>query len=241
MTLLEQKRKEARALADELRPRVEAFERPPVVISLCDTSTVMLKLWARAGFENYSVDLANKVRSDQFLQDGSRRTYGDVRTWAPPAGARDRVVFTAAFPPCTHVCCTGAQDFKKKGTGLLRDSLEMFTSAITHGEWSGAPFMVENPKGVLSTHVRKPDLQFHPWWYGDLWTKETNLWTGNGFIMPDAWIPEDEKPEDMKSKVQQLPDSKGRKQEREKTPEGFSIAVFLSNVNYALDLHSMRN
>jgi len=241
VSILQQKKAEAQALADELRPKLDKLPQRPVAVSLCDCSTVMLKFWARAGFDTYSVDLANKVRRDRLLKDGSRRTFGDVRTWAPPPDARRRVVFVAAFPPCTHVTVTGARDFKKKGTGLLRDALELFSACITHAEWSGAPFMVENPTGVLSTHVAPPDHKFHPWHYGDMWTKGTCIWAGNGFIMPEPWLDPEVAPEGLRSKIHDLPDSSWRRAEREKTPEGFAIAVFLSNVHYALDLHLSRN
>jgi hypothetical protein len=38
---------------------------------------------------------------------------------------------------------------------------------------------VENPVGVVSTAIRKPDQIVHPWWFGDNASKATCLWLKN--------------------------------------------------------------
>jgi hypothetical protein len=38
---------------------------------------------------------------------------------------------------------------------------------------------VENPRGVVSTKIRKPDQIIQPWMFGDGECKETHLWLKN--------------------------------------------------------------
>lgn len=137
------------------------------VISLCDESGVMVRPWAEAGFECWCVDIAHSIRRER-IEGRVHFVWGDVRTWCPPAGVVERLAMVFAFPPCTHVAVSGARDFLSKGTAMLRDSLELFSVCEHAARWSGAPFMVENPVGVLSSHIRKPDYTFQPWQYGDL-------------------------------------------------------------------------
>ena len=105
--------------------------------------------------------------------------------------ARGGIAIVFAASPCTHVSVSGARDFAVKGGQMLRDTLEVFEACRQIGEWSGAPYMLENPVGVLSSipHIGKPDHYFHPWQYAgfcedDNYTKKTCVWTGNGFVMP---------------------------------------------------------
>lgn len=106
--------------------------------------------------------------------------------------------------------------------------------------WSRAPYCVENPRGVLSSvpHIGKPHYRFDPCDYagyaddpaGDAYTKETCLWTGNGFVMPSV------KPELplLGSKMHKLPPTDDRAELRSKTPQGFARAVKEANFELAV-------
>ncbi|MCK5613545.1 hypothetical protein KAR91_67365 [Candidatus Pacearchaeota archaeon] len=38
-------------------------------------------------------------------------------------------------------------------------------------------WIIENPgSGTMKDYLGKPDLLYHPWWYGSPWTKKTALW-----------------------------------------------------------------
>jgi hypothetical protein len=139
-----------------------------------------------------------------------------------------------AFPPCTHVSVSGARDFAIKGGQCLRDALEIFEACRQVLEWSGAPYCIENPVGILSSipHMGKPDHYFHPWEYagwceGDNYTKKTCLWTGNGFVMPPPrpalhlGEPDD--------RIHKASPSDDRGDIRSVTPTGFARAVFATN------------
>ena len=195
-----------------------------LIISLCDRTGNMLRPWVEAGYDCWAVDIQHSIRRER-EKDGIRFIWGDVRTWSPKCHMGLKMVF--AFPPCTHVAVSGARDFRNKGTAMLRDSLEMFSSCEHAGRWSGVPYMIENPVGKFSDHMGKPDFTFQPWEYGDLWTKKTCLWTGNGFIMPTPL--HKEPPGGVQNTIWKMPPSPNRGDLRSITPPGFAAAVFKAN------------
>jgi hypothetical protein len=202
-----------------------------IAIFLCDVSGNMAKPWAEAGFECYCVDIQHSIRRER-VEGNIHYVWGDVRTWRPPAGKR--IIFVAAFPPCTYVTGAGARDYVTRGGQILRDTLELFEACRQCGAWSGAGYMVENPVGVLSSipHIGKPDYYFHPYEYtafelGDNYTKKTCLWTGNGFVMPaPAKADGLGEPDD---RIHKCPPSADRADIRSATPMGFARAVFEAN------------
>jgi hypothetical protein len=92
-------------------------------------------------------------------------------------------------------------------------------------EWSGAPYLIENPVSTVSTYWRKPDHSFDPSDYGDPWTKRTCLWVSGGFVMP----PKRPVAPTFGSKMHLLPPSPDRADKRSETPMGFARAVFQAN------------
>lgn len=205
------------------------------MISLCDYTGTMCRSWAEAGYTCYAVDLQHKKRSDRIERVGDGciiYTYGDARSWTPPSDVR--IIFVAGFPVCTDMAGSGAQDFSnlksrlpKKGIPQLMDGLILFNSCYQVASWSGAPFMVENPSGVIPTHFRQADYHFQPWEYGDLYNKHTCLWTGNGFIMPPKLHVT--KPEGVTDAIWLMSPGKDRANKRSATPINFSNAIFESN------------
>lgn len=150
------------------------------------------------------------------------RVGADILEWLPP---RAEYAFVAAFPPCTHLAVSGARWFRGKGLGKLADSIRLFERAARICEWSGAPYLIENPVSTISTYWRPPDHSFDPCDYGDPWTKKTCLWTGGGFVMPEKRPVEPT----MGSLMHRLPPSPDRAAVRSLTPGGFSRAVFEAN------------
>lgn len=205
------------------------------VISLCDKTGNMVRPWAEAGYECWAVDVQHQIRVPRRVPVGAgaiNYVWGDIRSFRRPTQAR--IAFIVIQTPCTHVTGAGARDFAKKGGLLLRDTLEMFEAGRQIGEWSGAPYMMENPVGVLSSipHVGKPDHYFHPWQYTQLcpddnYTKKTCIWGGNGFVMPQP-CPDLSlgKPDDRIHKASPGDD---RGDIRSVAPMGFSRAVFIAN------------
>lgn len=200
-------------------------------IFLFDKSGKMAEPWAAAGYQCWCFDVQHSIRRDR-VEGNIRFVWADVRSVRRPEGP---IVFVAAFPPCTHVAGSGARDFERKGTLMLRDALELFEAGRQVAEWSGSPYCLENPVGVLSSlpHIGKPDFYFDPCDYAvhaddpasEAYTKRTCLWTGNGFVMPPKRAVEPV----LGSKMHLVPPSDERASIRSETPQGFARAVFRSN------------
>lgn len=217
-----------------------------IMVSLCDLSGVMCEPWAEAGYTCYAVDLQHPVRRARVKEfEGGGRiifVYGDARYWTPPDNSK--VIFFACFPVCTDMAGSGAQDYSnkrgtpRKGIPQLCDGLLLFNACYFAAKWSGAPFMVENPSGVIPTHFKKSDYRFHPWNYGDMYQKLTCLWTGNGFVMPPKKYTV--KPPEVTEKIWLMSPGEERANKRSETPVMFARAVFESNCpqdNKVIALH----
>ena len=80
-----------------------------------------------------------------------------------------------AFPPCTHLASSGARWFKykqkeqKEALDFVRLLLDAPIKKIA----------LENPVGVISTKIRKPDQIIQPWQFGHDASKRTCLWLKN--------------------------------------------------------------
>jgi hypothetical protein len=133
----------------------------PVAIFLCDKTGIAAEPWAAAGVECYCVDIQHSIRKDR-REGNINFVWGDVRSWMPPPHVRGRIVFGAGFPPCFDVTLADARDFQKKGIHRLTDALEIFVACERAFAWAGAPYFLENPAGVISTHYRKADCSFQP-------------------------------------------------------------------------------
>jgi len=166
-----------------------------------------------------------------------------------------RLVFGMAFPVCTDMAVSGAAHFKRKAE---RDP-EFQTKAVKYAVWCselfedlGVPYFVENPVSVLATKWRSPDFRFHPYQYGgyipdseaehprwpeyiaakDAYKKQTCLWTGGGFVMPDPKLVDPEKyhGNGYSTSMMKLGGKSQRTKDiRSATPRGFARAVYEAN------------
>ncbi len=79
-----------------------------------------------------------------------------------------------AFPPCTHLCNSGARWFKeKRENGKQWKAINFFMRFIN---CKCDKIAIENPVGIMSTVYRKPDQSIHPYEFGDSFKKRTCLW-----------------------------------------------------------------
>lgn len=202
-----------------------------IVLSICDRTGNMVEPWAEAGYECWCVDIQHYPGYDPSHRRKNIFKIGaDILDWQLP---KEKWAIVFAFPPCTHLAGSGARWWKGKGLRKLSEAIALVARCAEICEESGAPWMLENPVGALSTHWRKPDYKFDPCDYAgylddpteDAYTKKTCLWTGNGFIMPPT------KPvyPDKGSKMHKLPPSPDRANLRSETPKGFARAVFAAN------------
>jgi hypothetical protein len=194
----------------------------PLILSLFDLSTNMVKPWAANHFPCLCVDIQHK---QNFAKLGPYIYICNtpIQNFIPP-NYPIGIVF--AFPPCTNLAVSGAKHFKSKGLRSLIRSIEIATQLKV-------PYAVENPVSTISTYYRKPDYTFHPYHYGDLYTKKTCLWTSSDFIMPEPIYPSPPEGTDF-HRIHHLPPTTDRANKRSVTPKGFAEAVYQANHPYVL-------
>lgn len=203
-----------------------------IVLSLFDRTGTMVQPWLDAGYECWIVDIQHQRGIKRM---GNLVTVGaDVLVWLPP---RREYAAAFAFAPCTDQAVSGARWFKDesrdKGLAGLARAVSMVERARDILEWTGAPWMLENPVGTISKYWRKPDCYVHPWqfagWNEDIerenYTKKTGLWVGGRFVLPDT----KPAPEPHRNDIHAMPPSEDRADLRSVTPSGFARAVFLAN------------
>jgi len=205
-----------------------------IAISLFDYTGNMLKPWRRAGYGCYAFDIQHKTT--HMNDDGVHCLHADLSNPHHVFNALlgtdpSEIAFISAFPPCTHLANSGNRWKKDKGLRALQESVGFFATSQEVCEHFDAPYIIENPIGSMSTYWRKPDYTFHPWHYDkhtdndDNYTKNTCLWTGGGFVMPEKDLVK----RDPDDRIHKCGPSPERMNIRSATPMGFAEAVFAAN------------
>ena len=79
-----------------------------------------------------------------------------------------------AFPPCTHLCCSGQRWFSEGVKDpALRDIGSEFFMRFVSADCDHVA--IENPVGIMSSRYRKPDQIINPWQFGHPEQKRTCL------------------------------------------------------------------
>lgn len=123
-----------------------------------------------------------------------------------------------AFPPCTHLCVSGARYFKEKiADGRQREAIDFFMMFVNADcEKIG----IENPVGIMSTLYRKPDQIIQPYQFGHPETKRTCLWLkGLSKLVPTEIVAGRE------HRIHEIGPVKNRSQLRSKTYPGIAKAM----------------
>jgi hypothetical protein len=144
----------------------------------------------------------------------------DVRLYVPP----EEVHGILAAPPCTHLAGSGARWWGSKGESALLESLSIVDACLRIIMVTRPVFWaLENPVGRLSTYIGKPDMYFHPYEYGDPYSKKTCLW--GKFVKPrkSPVTPV------SKSPIHYMAPGPERSALRSITPSGFAKAFFEAN------------
>ena len=235
------------------------MHRSKAVISLFDLTGAMVKPWAEAGYHTFCVDLQHP---DGLSGKGRQYTIGGdasslaVQVQIARIMESYDVQMLFSFVPCTDLAISGNRWRVAKAEAnpnYLTEAMELVYLARDIGELYNVPYMIENPVSVISSEWRKPDHIFQPCDFGqylpeddtspypdiipahDAYTKKPCLWTGNGFVMPEARPVEPVKYQDRNGLNYSGPAWKlgGRslrtKNIRSATPRGFARAVFQAN------------
>lgn len=88
------------------------------------------------------------------------------------------------FPPCTYLTTTANRHFLNN-PDRWEKRLEAAKFAHSLFNCSIPRIAMENPKGVLSTYIGKPDQIIHPYYFGSSIPKTTCLWLKN--LPPLRW------------------------------------------------------
>lgn len=127
----------------------------------CEFSGVVRRAFRAVGHAAWSCDLLEAEDASPYHIRGDLLDELD--------GGWDMLV---AFPPCTHLCISGARWFHEKPEEqvlALRFVRRLLNCDIPR-------IALENPVGVISTRIRRPDQTIQPWQFGHGETKKTCLW-----------------------------------------------------------------
>lgn len=131
----------------------------------CEYSGRVREAFRALGHEAWSCDL------DQAEDDSPYHIQDDLLN-VIRKGKWDLMI---AHPPCTYLSVSGMHWTARglRDPALTEEALAFFRHTLS----CGIPrIAVENPVGVVSTHIRKYDQMIHPYQFGDDASKRTCLW-----------------------------------------------------------------
>ncbi len=182
----------------------------------CESSGTVRDAFIRQGHDAWSCDILPTDSEGPHIQDDVLKRL----TWTH----WDMLI---AFPPCTHLCVSGAKHFEaKRKDGRQKEGIDFFMALVN------APIpriAIENPIGIMSTLYRKPDQIIQPWMFGHGETKATCLWLKN--LPPLIHAAEDElfmaktHVEGREQRVHNMAPGPNRWKERSKTFSGIADAM----------------
>lgn len=132
----------------------------------CEYSGEVRDAFGKLGWDAISCDLLPSERPGKHYQGDVRKLLGD--SW-------DIII---AFPPCTYLCSSGMHWTTRglRDPKLTDDALDFVKCLL---DANCKYIAIENPVGVISTRIRKPDCIVHPWQFGHPESKTTCLWLKN--------------------------------------------------------------
>ena len=130
-----------------------------IILDLCGGTGAWSQPYADAGYDIRIITLPSyDVRDYQPTQD----VYGIL-----------------AAPPCTEFSIARQKNRYMKETPKrdLEAGMEIVNACkLIIRKCEPMFWVIENPVGLLSTFLGRPNYIFHPWMFGDPWTKRTALW-----------------------------------------------------------------
>lgn len=170
----------------------------------CEFSGIVRDAFSRKGHEAVSCDLLPSEAAGRHYQCDVLSILD--KEW-------DLAIF---HPPCTHLCVSGARWFKEKAA-------EQEESLGFVGRLLAAPISrlaLENPIGIISTRIRKPDQIIQPWQFGHGETKATCLWLkGLPKLVPSKIV------SGREAKIHRMAPSNDRWKKRSLTYQGIAEAM----------------
>jgi hypothetical protein len=208
----------------------------------CESSGVVRGAFRALGHDAWSCDLLPADDGSRFhLQCDLREVLSD--------GHWDLIV---AHPPCTYLCSSGMHWTTRglRNVSLTEKALELVQAIMD----APAPTIaIENPVGVISTRIRRPDQYIQPYDFGHSASKKTGLWLkGLPLLRPTKHVAGRmvEWPKGSRRKVERwdnqtdsgqnrLGPSEDRWKARSKTYAGIAEAMALQWAGDAMQLHGL--
>jgi len=188
------------------------------ILAACEFSGTVRDAFRRLGHDAWSCDFLPSERPGPHIQGDVLGILGD--SW-------DLMI---ACPPCTYLSASGIH-WTRRG---LRDPKLTETALEFVQKLLDAPIpriCLENPVGIISTRIRRPDQMIQPWWFGDDASKRTCLWLKNlPGLVPTNMLPGDNKTRranQTPTGQNKLGPSKDRWLERSRTYPGVAEAMAL--------------
>lgn len=190
-----------------------------ILVGCEESQTVCIEL-RKLGHEAYSCDLieCSGGHPEWHLQTDVFEAI-KLKEW-------DAAIF---FPPCTYLTVSANKWYKdqpaRKSGALVgearrearREAIRFFKNLYSCGI---SKIAIENPVGVMSTELRKPDQVIQPWMFGHGETKATCLWLkGLNKLKPTKVV------EGREQRVHFSPNTKDRAKLRSKTFPGIAKAM----------------
>lgn len=179
------------------------------VAVLCEFSGIVRDAFIARGHDAVSFDLLDTEKPGAHL-------VGDVRKFHRYFW--EQFDLAICHPPCTYLASSGARWFKDLERREKQDE------AIGFVRWCmNLPIpkiAIENPIGVISTIIRKPDQIIQPWMFGHGETKATCLWLKNLPKLQSTNIVDG-----RDARVHKMPPGKNRWKERSRTYPGIAEAM----------------
>jgi len=182
----------------------------------CEFSGVVRRAFRERGHDAWSCDLLP-------AEDGSEHHFqNDIIRLLYPYWRWELAIL---FPPCTHLCVSGARWFTEK-RAEQQQAIGFFM------QLANAPIhriAIENPVGIMSSMWRKPDQIIQPWQYGHGETKATCFWLKNLPPLQPTHLEGDlfcaEAPAERRARVHLEPPGPDRWKNRSRTFEGVARAM----------------
>lgn len=117
-----------------------------------------------------------------------------------------------AHPPCTYLSYASMAVWSVPGRTMKRIKAAEFFMNLYEADIDR--ICVENPRGIMSQIFRRPDMEIHPYYFGDAQMKRTDLWLKNLPLLeyqkhPNLFSQEitaTKKPEPIQVQVRKKPD-----------------------------------
>jgi len=177
------------------------------VLVACEFSGVVREAFRKRGHQAWSCDFLDTEIPSAF------HFKGNIFDYIYSANGNMSWDMLIAFPPCTHLAVSGARWFKDKRLDQMHAIQffhQLYQSPI-------GKICLENPIGIMSTKLRKPDQIIQPWQFGHGETKATCLWLkGLPKLVPTNIV------EGREARIHKMPPSKDRWKERSRTYQGIA-------------------